>query len=122
MPRDIDVLIPTYDRPAPLAVTLATLVGQTFRDFRVVVSDQMDPKREGTDARVVRAVAEVLRFQGMPVEIHENLPRRGRGRAGPAHGGLRRVWTAPDPRVPPGRRDDNSEPGRRRSRRFDMIA
>jgi GT2 family glycosyltransferase len=65
MPRDIDVLIPTYDRPAPLAVTLATLVGQTFRNFLVVISDQTGEDGAGTDARVVRAVAQVRL-----VEVH----------------------------------------------------
>ena len=34
-PPPVDVLIPTYRRPCALAVTLASLVGQTHRLFRV---------------------------------------------------------------------------------------
>jgi glycosyltransferase involved in cell wall biosynthesis len=72
----IDVLIPTYSRPAALAVTLATLVGQTFRDFRVVVSDQTEDCDMGAVGEV-QAVARVLRFHGHEVEILKHLPRRG---------------------------------------------
>ena len=36
----VDILIPTYNRPAALAITIASLVSQTYRDFRVVISDQ----------------------------------------------------------------------------------
>src|SRR5690606_20923982 len=38
----VDVLIPTYGRPAALAVTMTSLCAQTLRPFRVVVSDQTD--------------------------------------------------------------------------------
>lgn len=38
----VDVLIPTYRRPAALAVTLTSLTAQTLPRFRVVVSDQTD--------------------------------------------------------------------------------
>ena len=39
---EIDILIPTYRRPAALAVTLTSLCAQTYRGFRVVVSDQTE--------------------------------------------------------------------------------
>ncbi|WP_218007182.1 hypothetical protein [Microtetraspora fusca] len=39
-PADLDVLIPTKDRPASLAVTLSGLAAQTVTGFRVVISDQ----------------------------------------------------------------------------------
>jgi GT2 family glycosyltransferase len=72
----VDVLIPTCGRPPALGITLASLVGQTHGDFRVVVSDQT----EG-GARVptpeVRAVIRVLRLRGHEVEVHRHLPRRG---------------------------------------------
>ena len=42
MSASLDVLIPTYDRPSALAVTLAGLAAQEMRDFRVVISDQSD--------------------------------------------------------------------------------
>ncbi len=72
----VDVLIPTYRRPAALAVTLASLVGQTFRDFRVVISDQT----EDLDAAYCSepaAVTRVLAVRGNPVSVHKHLPRRG---------------------------------------------
>jgi glycosyltransferase involved in cell wall biosynthesis len=72
----IDVLIPTFERPAAVAVTLTSLVSQTWRDFRVIVSDQSE-HRTGIDAGEVQAVARVLRAQGCQVEMHHHLPRRG---------------------------------------------
>ena len=41
----IDVLVPTRDRPVELATTLAGLAAQTDVPFRVVVSDQSDGRR-----------------------------------------------------------------------------
>lgn len=76
MNATIDILIPTYRRPAALAVTLTCLVAQTFRDFRVVISDQTeeyDPLATGE----VQAVLRVLRAHGHTVEVHKHLPRRG---------------------------------------------
>jgi len=72
----VDVLIPTYGRPAALAVTLTSLCAQTQRPFRVVVSDQTD---RGASIRTaeVRAIARVLERHGCEVELLENLPRRG---------------------------------------------
>ena len=35
----IDVLIPTYGRRTGLAVVLTSLLGQTFTDFDVIISD-----------------------------------------------------------------------------------
>lgn len=72
----IDLLIPTYCRPAALAVTLTSLIAQTWRDFRVVISDQTedsDPVATGE----VQAVIRVLRARGHVVEVHKHLPRRG---------------------------------------------
>jgi glycosyltransferase involved in cell wall biosynthesis len=73
--RGVDVLIPTYRRPAALAVTLTSLVGQTFRDFRVVVSDQGETP--AFDTPELKAVVRVLRARGVPVAIHRHLPPRG---------------------------------------------
>jgi len=72
----LDVLIPTYSRPAALAVTLTGLCAQRFRPFRVTVSDQTDG---GASIRSgeVRAVSRVLERHGCEVQLLENLPRRG---------------------------------------------
>jgi hypothetical protein len=38
----VEVLIPTRNRPGALAVTLATLIGQQAVNFKVIVSDRSD--------------------------------------------------------------------------------
>lgn len=76
----IDVLIPTYCRPAALAVTLASLCAQTYRNFRVIISDQSDQEGvKSLDAGEVQAVLRLLRAHGHAVETHQHLPRRGMG-------------------------------------------
>lgn len=72
----VDVLIPTCDRPAALAVTLASLVGQDFPAFRVTVSDQ-SPHHPAEGSGEVLAVTRVLRSIGRPVRILRHLPNRG---------------------------------------------
>jgi glycosyltransferase involved in cell wall biosynthesis len=72
----IDVLVPTCNRPAALAVTLASLGFQTWASLRIVVSDQS----EGAGACAhgeVQAVLRYLRATGRQVETRRNLPRRG---------------------------------------------
>lgn len=72
----MDVLIPTYRRPAALAVTLMGLLGQDHRPLRVVVSDQTEDD-DVAGASEVRSVLSVLRHNGVQVDIHKHLPRRG---------------------------------------------
>ncbi len=72
----LDVLIPSFSRPPALSVTLTSLTGQTFRDFRVVVSEQNDDD-DVANRGDIQAVANVLRSHGNPVEIYKHLPRRG---------------------------------------------
>lgn len=72
----VDVLIPTLNRPAALAVTLVGLIGQTWRDFTVVISDQTD----GDDVLgrgEVTAVLRVLEHRGHEVRAHHHVPRCG---------------------------------------------
>ncbi len=76
MTHSVDILIPTYKRPAALAVTLTSLAAQTCRDFRVVVSDQTE-SFDAADSGVVLAAARVLEVHGQPVEFRKHLPRRG---------------------------------------------
>ena len=75
--RRLDVLIPTRNRPAELAVTLAGLAAQVeVPDFGVVVSDQSDGDpayAHPAAATMVRA----LRQRGHPVLLTRRLPRRG---------------------------------------------
>ena len=74
---EVDVLIPTYQRPAALAATLASIAAQTAPGLRVVISDQTDDADEGVgpEARsVLRVMTETRDYQ---VEVLRHLPRRG---------------------------------------------
>jgi GT2 family glycosyltransferase len=73
---DIDVLIPTRDRPAELATTLAGLAAQDFQSFRVVLSDQSDQSGQPPGPAAL-AMIRVLRQRGTAVVTLRNMPRRG---------------------------------------------
>lgn len=76
MTSTVEVLIPTYRRPTALAVTLTSLISQTFRDFSILISDQTedsDPLETGEIQTVVR----VLNSHQNSVKLDKNLPRRG---------------------------------------------
>ncbi|WP_052274356.1 glycosyltransferase family 2 protein [Arthrobacter sp. L77] len=72
----VDVLIPSFGRPAELAVTLAGLAAQEAPAFRVILSDQTDGEA-AFDQPAVRAMVRVLEAQGRPVRLERHLPRRG---------------------------------------------
>ncbi|BDZ44312.1 glycosyltransferase family A protein [Naasia aerilata] len=72
----VEVLIPTFGRPAELAVTLAGLAAQDDPPFDVIVSDQSEGDAS-IDAPAVQAMARVLRAQGRGIELTRHLPRRG---------------------------------------------
>lgn len=72
----VDVLVPTYRRPAALAATLATVASQTLPGLRVVVSDQSEEPGAGLGGEA-RAVLRLLEARGHRVESHRHLPRRG---------------------------------------------
>lgn len=72
---DLDVLVPTRDRPEALAVTLTGLAAQTAPGFRVIVSDQS--ATPVADEPIVAAAIRILRHRGHPVEVHRHVPPRG---------------------------------------------
>jgi GT2 family glycosyltransferase len=72
----VDVLIPTKDRPTELATTLAGLAAQTGVRLRVVISDQSDGPASYTTPATTTLVR-ALRRRGSPVELLRHLPRRG---------------------------------------------
>ncbi len=76
MRETIDVLVPTCNRPAALAVTLAALAFQTWPALRIVIADQSDGDGAYAHAEV-QAVLRYLRASGRQVETWRNLPRRG---------------------------------------------
>lgn len=73
--RAVDLLIPTCNRPAALAVTLTSVAAQSAGPLRIVVSDQSD-----SDCFEQPEVAAVLRFlqaSGHELATFRHLPRRG---------------------------------------------
>jgi glycosyltransferase involved in cell wall biosynthesis len=76
MTAKVDVLIPTYRRPAALAVTLTSLISQTLKDFRIIISDQTEGNDVATTGEVSAALR-VLAACGHRIEVHKHLPRRG---------------------------------------------
>ena len=76
MNETIDVLIPTRNRPAALAVTLTALGAQTWPALRIVVADQSDG--EGACAcGEVQAVLRYLRATGRGVDTFRRSRRSG---------------------------------------------
>ncbi len=73
----IDVLIPTCGRKTGLAVVLTSLLGQTFTDFNVIVSDQTPHGETYLESREIEMVARALEWHGHQVTMHHHLPRRG---------------------------------------------
>ncbi|MBV9920208.1 MAG: glycosyltransferase [Pseudonocardia sp.] len=72
----IDVLIPTKDRPIELATTLAGVAAQSGVRLRIVIADQSEgPASYATPAATMLISA--LRRRGTPVKLCRNLPRRG---------------------------------------------
>src|SRR5581483_7506312 len=81
IPRDstmalVDVLIPTCGRKTGLATVLASLLGQTFTDFDVTVSDQTVDEPY-LDSIEIRTLVRALEWHGHRVALHRHLPRRG---------------------------------------------
>ncbi len=75
--RLLDVLVPTRDRPAELAVTLSGLAAQEgVPGFGVVVSDQSDGD-PGYAHPAAATMVRALRHRGHPVLLTRRLPRRG---------------------------------------------
>lgn len=72
----VDVLIPTCNRPAALAVTLTAVLAQSHPRLRIVVSDQGDCEAV-VQSGELRAVLRLFHARGIEVDIHRHLPRRG---------------------------------------------
>jgi glycosyltransferase involved in cell wall biosynthesis len=73
----VDVLIPTYGRKASLAIVLTSLLGQTFTDFNVIISDQTDEEQAYLDSAEIQTLVYALRWHGHKVVLHRHLPRQG---------------------------------------------
>lgn len=73
----VDILIPTYRRKTGLAITLTSLLGQSFTDFDVIVSDQSEEDDTYLDSIEISTLARALRWHGHEVRLLRHLPRRG---------------------------------------------
>lgn len=58
-------------------MALTSLLGQTFTDFDVIVSDQTDEEGAYLDSLEIQTAVSALRYHGHRVELHRHLPRRG---------------------------------------------
>lgn len=73
----IDVLIPTCRRKTGLAMVLTSLLGQTFTDFTVTVSDQTEDGELYLESIEIQTIVRALRWRGHRVTLHHHMPRRG---------------------------------------------
>ncbi len=73
----VDILIPTCRRKTGLAMVLTSLLGQTYTDFNVIVSDQTEEDGLYLDSIEIQTVVRALRWHGHTVQLHHHLPRRG---------------------------------------------
>lgn len=73
----VDVLIPTYSRKTGLAVVLTSLLGQTFTDFDVIISDQTEDDEAYLESIEISTLVRALRWHGHSVTLHRHLPRYG---------------------------------------------
>jgi len=72
---EVDVLVPTCDRPVELATTLAGLAAQEH-PFGLVVSDQSQGPAS-YDTAPAQTMLRALHASGHPVRTVQHLPRRG---------------------------------------------
>jgi glycosyltransferase involved in cell wall biosynthesis len=73
----VDVLIPTYGRKTGLAIVLTSLLGQTFRDFNVIISDQTSEEETYLQSVEIQVLVQALRWHGHEVTLHRHFPRQG---------------------------------------------
>lgn len=74
--REIQVLIPTFERLKPLAATLTSLCFQTEKNFKIFISDQSAGDGIFND-KTMQTIFNLLRLHGNPVTVFKNLPARG---------------------------------------------
>ncbi|MGE5594990.1 MAG: glycosyltransferase family 2 protein [Hyphomicrobiales bacterium] len=70
-----DILLPTYERPLSLVMTLAGVAAQSLTDLHLVVAEQS--ARTARDEPVVQALLRVIEARGGSFEWHHRAPRHG---------------------------------------------
>src|SRR4051812_49226494 len=76
MIKNIEVLIPTYNRLQALSVTLTSLYYQKEKSFDITISDQSSNDEIWTND-TVQTIIRLLQTNGHEVKIFKNLPRKG---------------------------------------------
>lgn len=71
----IDILLPTCNRLASLAVTLCGVAAQTLRNFRLIVADQSNEPASGAPA--VSTMKRLIEVRGNTVDWHYRSERFG---------------------------------------------
>ncbi len=71
----VDILLPTYNRQDSFIMTLSGVALQTFKDSRLVVSDQSDSPV--LDSPVVQALRRAVEAHMVAVEWHYRVPSNG---------------------------------------------
>lgn len=74
--KDINVLIPTFNRPKALSVTLTSLCFQSVNTFKVIISDQSLHEKIYEDKTIQTAI-NLLELHGNPVSVIKNFPPKG---------------------------------------------
>lgn len=74
--KQISVLIPTYNRPEALAVTLTSLCFQIEKDFDIIISDQSPSDVISKDVSI-QTVISLLENKGNKVLTLRNIPPKG---------------------------------------------
>ncbi|MCL5411153.1 MAG: glycosyltransferase family 2 protein [Patescibacteria group bacterium] len=72
----LDILIPTFSRKTSLAVTLTSLVGQTFQDFDLVISDQTKERGYLNDMEF-QTLFRFFKSKGKQVKVFKHFPSKG---------------------------------------------
>ena len=72
----ITVLIPTYNRPEALSVTLTSLIYQIEKDFEIVIADQSEEPLLRSQS-TLKSVISVLEEEHHKVKYLRNIPPRG---------------------------------------------
>ena len=66
----VDILIPTCGRKTGVAMVLASLLGQTFSDFDVIISDQTPDVDYYGDSIEIQTALRALEWHGHHVQWH----------------------------------------------------
>lgn len=74
--KSLEVLIPTYRRTTALATTLASLFGQTTRNFDIIVADQTEAEAFKPSLEI-QTLQQAFAVRSQVLQIHQRQTRRG---------------------------------------------